>query len=63
MAYISKKIYPKTPEKRKRMSEIFYASAVGSVMYVVLYIRPDVAYALGIASRFQVDVQEVIKKL
>ena len=46
---------PKTPEERKKTNEITYASAVRSIMYVMLCTKPDVAYALGIASRFQVD--------
>ena len=37
------------------MSETPYASIVGLIMYVMLYARLDVPYALGIASNFQVD--------
>ena len=55
---LSKKMYPKTPEERKRMSEIPYASVVGSIMYAMLCTRPDVTYALGVASRFQADPKE-----
>ena len=55
---LSKKMYPKTPEERKRMSEISYASTVGSIMYAMLCTRPDVAYALGVASRFLADPGE-----
>ena len=49
---LSKKISPKTPEKRNRIGSIPYASTVRSIIYVILCIRPDVAYALGIVSRF-----------
>ena len=52
---LSKKIYPKTPEKRKRMNEISYTSTVGSIMYAMLCTRLDVAYALGVTSRFQAN--------
>ena len=55
---LSKKISPKTPEERNRMNSILYASAVGSIMYAILCIRPNVAYALGIVSKFQVDPGE-----
>ena len=55
---LSKKIYPKTLEERKRMNEIPYALAMGSIIYAMLCIRPDVAYALGIAIRFQADPRE-----
>ena len=40
------------------MNEISYASVVGSIMYVMLCIRSDVAYALGVASRLQADLGE-----
>ena len=47
-----KKISPKIPKERNRMSSILYTSVVGSIMYAMLYTRSDVAYALGVASRF-----------
>ena len=49
---------PKTPKERNRMSSIFYASIVRSIMYAMLCTRPDVIYALGIISRFQIDLDE-----
>ena len=55
---LSKKISLKTPEERNRMSSIPYASAIGSIMYAMLCTRPNVAYALGIVSRFQADLEE-----
>ena len=39
--HLSKRISPKTPEERNRMSSIPYASTVGSIMYTMLYTRPD----------------------
>ena len=54
----SKKMSRKTPEERNKMSSIPYASAVGSIMYAMLCTRPDVAYAFGFVSRFQVDLEE-----
>ncbi|KAL0463039.1 UNVERIFIED_CONTAM: Retrovirus-related Pol polyprotein from transposon TNT 1-94 [Sesamum latifolium] len=50
---LSKKQSPKTDEKLKRMSNIPYASAVGSIQYAVQCTRPDVAYALSVTSRYQ----------
>ncbi|KAL0453533.1 UNVERIFIED_CONTAM: Copia protein [Sesamum latifolium] len=50
---LSKKQSPKTDEKFKRMSNIPYASAVGSIQYVVQCTRPDVTYALSVTSRYQ----------
>ncbi|GKB62371.1 retrotransposon protein, putative, ty1-copia subclass [Tanacetum coccineum] len=42
-----------TPAEVKRMQNIPYASAVGSIMYAVRCTRPDVAFAQNITSRFQ----------
>ncbi|KAL0427349.1 UNVERIFIED_CONTAM: hypothetical protein Slati_2909700 [Sesamum latifolium] len=50
---LSKKQSPKTDEELKRMSNIPYALAVGSIQYVVQCTRPDVAYALSVTSRYQ----------
>ena len=56
--HLFKKTDLKRPEERKKMNEIPYASVVGSIMYAMLYTRLDVAYALGVASRFQADLGE-----
>ncbi|KAL0454912.1 UNVERIFIED_CONTAM: Retrovirus-related Pol polyprotein from transposon TNT 1-94 [Sesamum latifolium] len=50
-SYIEKS--PKTDEELKRMSDIPYASGVGSIQYAVQCTRPDVAYGLSITSRYQ----------
>nr|GEX88281.1 hypothetical protein [Tanacetum cinerariifolium] len=42
-----------TPAKMKRMQNVPYASAVGSIMYDVRCTRPDVAFAQNITSQFQ----------
>ncbi|GJY57057.1 retrotransposon protein, putative, ty1-copia subclass [Tanacetum coccineum] len=42
-----------TPEEVKRMQNVPYASAVGSIMYAVRCTRPDVAFAQNITSWFQ----------
>ncbi|GJU21220.1 retrotransposon protein, putative, ty1-copia subclass [Tanacetum coccineum] len=42
-----------TPREVKRMQNVPYASAVGSIMYAVRCTRPDVAFAQNITSRFQ----------
>ncbi|GJW87644.1 retrotransposon protein, putative, ty1-copia subclass [Tanacetum coccineum] len=44
---------PSTLAEVKRMKGIPYASAVGSIMYVVRYTRPDVAFSQNLASRYQ----------
>ncbi|KAK4389842.1 Retrovirus-related Pol polyprotein from transposon TNT 1-94 [Sesamum angolense] len=54
----SKKQSPKIDEELKRISDIPYASAVGSIQYVVLCSKPNVAYALSVTSRYQAYVGE-----
>ena len=49
---------PKTPAETERMREIFYASAVGSLMYAMLYTRPDICFVVGMFSRYQSDPGE-----
>ncbi|KAL0373401.1 UNVERIFIED_CONTAM: Retrovirus-related Pol polyprotein from transposon TNT 1-94 [Sesamum radiatum] len=44
---------PKTDEEFKRMPDIPYALAVGSIQYVVQCTKPDVAYALSVTSKYQ----------
>ncbi|GKC74609.1 retrotransposon protein, putative, ty1-copia subclass [Tanacetum coccineum] len=57
--YLDKDIYmvqpegASTPEEVKRIQNVPYASAVGSIMYAVRYTRPDVAFAQNITSHFQ----------
>ncbi|KAL0423463.1 UNVERIFIED_CONTAM: hypothetical protein Sradi_0881100 [Sesamum radiatum] len=50
---LSKKQYPKTDEELKRISDIPYASIVGSNQYVVQCTRTDIAYALSVRSKYQ----------
>ncbi|GJR86149.1 hypothetical protein Tco_0210160 [Tanacetum coccineum] len=42
-----------TPAEKQRMQNIPYASAIGSIMYAVRCIRPDVAFAQNMTSQFQ----------
>ncbi|GJU97915.1 retrovirus-related pol polyprotein from transposon TNT 1-94 [Tanacetum coccineum] len=50
---LSKSQGASTPAELKRMKNVPYASAMGSIMYVVRCTRPDVAFAQNITSRFQ----------
>ena len=43
---------PQTPEEAAEMEKIPYREAVGSLMYAALGTRPDIAYAVGIVSKF-----------
>jgi hypothetical protein len=55
---LSEEMCAKTPEERKFMSNIPYSSALGSLMYAMLFTRPDLCYAVGILSRYQVNPGE-----
>ena len=48
--HLSKEQCPKTPQEVEDMSNIPYASAVGSLMYAMLCTRPDICYSVGIFS-------------
>ncbi|GKC42321.1 retrotransposon protein, putative, ty1-copia subclass [Tanacetum coccineum] len=50
---LSKSQGASTPAEKQRMQNIPYASAIGSIMYVVRCTRPDVAFAQNMTSRFQ----------
>eukprot|EP00253_Pinus_taeda_P014751 PITA_14751 len=43
---------PKTQEEEEDMSCVPYVSAVGSLIYVMVCTRPDIANAVGVLSRF-----------
>ena len=55
---LSKTQCPMTQDERDLMGKIPYASAIGSIMYAMLYTRPDVSYALSTMSRYQSDPGE-----
>ena len=43
---------PKTQKEEEDMSHVPYESAVGSLMYAMVCIRPEIAHAMGVLSRF-----------
>jgi hypothetical protein len=43
---------PKTHEEEEDMSRVPYASAVGSLMYEMVYTRSDIAHVVGVLSRY-----------
>lgn len=43
---------PSTPEEKEDMKKVPYASAVGSLMYVMVCTRPDIADAIGTVSKY-----------
>ena len=51
--HLSREQSPKTPQAVEEMRHIPYASIVGSLMYAMLYTRPDICFAVGVVSRFK----------
>ncbi|KAF9678261.1 hypothetical protein SADUNF_Sadunf07G0016500 [Salix dunnii] len=43
---------PKTEEERNYMNAVPYTSAIGSLMYVMVCTRPDIAHAMGVVSKY-----------
>ncbi|KAK8556156.1 hypothetical protein V6N12_002569 [Hibiscus sabdariffa] len=56
---LSKEMSPSTPQERERMSQISYASAIGSIMYAMICTRPDLSHALSMTSRYQANPEEL----
>ena len=56
--YLSKKMYLDTPEEIQRMSKIPYASIIRSLMYVMLYTRPDIVLVLSVTSRYRSNLDK-----
>ena len=44
---------PKTPKGKRKMSNDPYSTIVGSLMYIMMCIRPNICYAIGMVSRYQ----------
>ena len=49
---LSKRSCLTTDEEKKKMVVVPYSSAVESLMYVMVCIRPNIAHAVGVVSRF-----------
>ena len=49
---LSKQQEPKEDAEIDHMRKIPYSSAVGSIMYAMVCTRPDVAYGIGLLSKF-----------
>nr|GEZ84350.1 retrotransposon protein, putative, Ty1-copia subclass [Tanacetum cinerariifolium] len=56
--HLSKSQCATTSAEMKRMQNVPYSSAIGSIMYVVRCTRPNVAFAQNITSRFQQNSSE-----
>jgi ATP-binding cassette subfamily B (MDR/TAP) protein 1 len=49
---LSKEQCPSSKEEKEAMSKVPYQSPVGSLMYVMVCTRLDIAYAVGVVSQF-----------
>ncbi|RVW22487.1 Retrovirus-related Pol polyprotein from transposon TNT 1-94 [Vitis vinifera] len=49
---LSSRHNPSIYKEKKDMRRVTYASIVGSLMYVMVCTRPDIAYAIGVVSHF-----------
>nr|GEW56939.1 hypothetical protein [Tanacetum cinerariifolium] len=56
---LSKSQGASTPAELKRMQNVPYASAVGSIMYAVRCTRPDVVFAENVTSQFQQNLGDL----
>ncbi|XP_042067219.1 uncharacterized protein LOC121810525 [Salvia splendens] len=53
--HLSQEMCPKTPSEIEEMRRIPYASAVGSLMYVMLCTRPDICFVVGMVAKYQLN--------
>ena len=64
---MGKKHCPQTDVQLENMSEVPYASGIGSIMYSMICTRPDVSFALSVTRRYQSDPgmehQKVVKRI
>ena len=49
---LSSKQSPSSEKEKEEMQKVPYASVVGSLMYVMVCTRPDIAHAVGVVSKF-----------
>nr|GEV52043.1 probable mediator of RNA polymerase II transcription subunit 37c [Tanacetum cinerariifolium] len=52
---LSSKMSPSSEKERMEMSRVLYASAVGSLMFAMICTRPDIAYVVGVVSRYMAE--------
>ena len=49
---LTKEICPKIQEEIEYMSRVPYSSTFERLMYVMVFIGPDIAHAMGVVSRY-----------
>lgn len=57
----------KTLREMEKMAPVPYTIAIGSLMYIIMHIQPDICYAARLVSRFQANPilahQKVVKRI
>ncbi|XP_062074786.1 secreted RxLR effector protein 161-like [Humulus lupulus] len=53
--YLSKEQCPKTQTEKEEMDKVPYSNAVGSIMYLMVCTRPDLAYAISVLSKYMAN--------
>ena len=54
---------PSIEDEKKLMSKVPSTSAIGSLMYTMVATRPDLAYAIGVVSRYMSNLDESTRRL
>ena len=49
---LTREICPKTPEDEDKMSKVPYASTIGSLMYVKVCTKTNIAHTVGVVSGY-----------
>ena len=52
---LKKKSYSSSKKEKGDIASTIYSSTVGSLMYVMVCTRPDIAHAVGVVSKFTVN--------
>ena len=52
---LSWRMCPKTSQEEEYMRKTPYTSVVGSLMYTMMYIRPNICFVVSMVSRYQFD--------
>ncbi|KAG8492605.1 hypothetical protein CXB51_010032 [Gossypium anomalum] len=53
---LSSALSPQSDDEIKYMSHVSYSSAVGSIIYAMVYSRPDLSYAVSAVSRYMANL-------
>ena len=52
---LRKKSCSSSKKEKKDIASTIYSSAFGSLMYAMVYTRPNIAYAVGVVNRFMIN--------